>query len=196
MGSPANITGLILAGGAGQRVGHRDKGMIVWRELPLVAHVANLLRPQVSDLMISCNRNVGCYRRYAATVLPDRRAEYQGPLAGLEAASEYLLTEYVAVVGCDMPLLPEDLVARLLGGLATASAAGISYAHDGQREQYLCAVIRRECLATLTDFLDEGQRAVQAWYRRQSCVAVDFSDCSDCFRNYNSLADLRETGTP
>jgi len=196
MDTPAKITGLILAGGAGQRVGHRDKGLIVWRGRPLVAHVAALLRPQVTTLIISCNRNAAKYAEFASTVLPDRRTDYQGPLAGLETAADQILTDYVVMVGCDMPLLPTDLAGRLLHGLAESSAANISYAHDGMRDQYLCAVIRRECLATLGDFLDEGQRAVQAWYREQSCVAVDFSDCTGMFRNYNSLAELSETDTP
>ena len=191
-----SVTGLILAGGAGRRVGDRDKGLICWRGKPLVAHVADTLRPQVSRLVVSCNRNTSRYREFAPTVLPDHRNGYQGPLAGLEAAATCIMTDYVAVAPCDMPVLPADLVKKLLAALAASDSMHISYAHDGHRDQYLCAVIRRHCLATLCGFLDEGHRAVQAWYRRHSSVVVDFSDCAASFRNYNSLADLSETGTP
>ena len=196
MATSSTITGLILAGGAGRRVGHRDKGLICWRGKPLVAHVADSLRPQVNGLIVSCNRNMWRYREFAPTVLPDRRNGYQGPLAGLEAAAACIATDYVAIAPCDTPLLPSDLVKRLLTALTVSESANISYAHDGHRSQYLCAMIRRHCLTTLGAFLDDDHRAVKAWYRQHACVVVDFSDCATSFRNYNSLAELSGTKTP
>jgi len=196
MATTAKITGLILAGGAGRRMGHRDKGLIDWRGKPLVAHVSDVLRPQVQDLIISCNRHTSRYKDFAPTVVPDIRDRYQGPLAGLEAASTYIPTEYVAVAACDMPLLPPDFVGRLLVGLTESGSVEIAFARDGQRDHYLCALMRRDCLESLSRFLDEGQRSVQAWYRTHSCVAVDFSDCAAAFRNYNLPGDLSETNQP
>jgi len=170
-------------------VGSRDKGLIQWRGKPLVAHVVERLQPQVDELLISCNRNVPQYRALAATVV-DNRGEFQGPLAGLESASSRIATEFLVVVACDVPLLPGDLVPRLIDPLRASanSAAEISYAHDGQRGQYLCAAIRRECLASLGAFLDQGHRAVHHWYQTRHSIAVDFSDRAESFRNYNHLA--------
>ncbi len=184
------VTGLILAGGAGRRVGDRDKGLITWHGEPLVAHVSNCLRPQVSKLLISCNRNVARYEQFGAQTVTDDRENFQGPLAGLEAASPLILTDFIVVVGCDTPHLPDDLASRLIAPL-TASASDspeISYAHDGVREQYLCAAIRRECLTSVTHYLNKGYRAVGDWYKTRYTVAVDFSDCESSFRNYNRLA--------
>jgi molybdopterin-guanine dinucleotide biosynthesis protein A len=190
MDATHNITGLILAGGAGSRMGHRDKGLILWQGKPLIALVSDCLKSQVGELLISCNRNFSRYAEFAARTVADNRRDYQGPLAGLEAAYPYISTDLVAVVSCDTPHLPTDLVARLVAPLLTgvAGAPDICYAHDGVRAQYLCAVLRRDCLSSLPHFLDDGHRAVRDWYGSQNATAVDFSDRAACFRNYNKLA--------
>lgn len=190
MQSPPNITGLVLAGGAGRRVGLRDKGLIPWRGKPLIAHVCDGLKPQVGELLISCNRNFSQYQKFAARIVADNRGDFQGPLAGLEAASAYIRSEFLVVVCCDMPHLPPDLVMRLISPLVPgfADSPEISYAHDGARAQYLCAVIKRDCLSTLSSFLDGGRRAVQGWYQSHHSIAVDFSDSSSSFRNYNTFS--------
>ncbi len=184
-----DITGLILAGGAGRRVGGRDKGLIDWRGKPLVAHVAARLRPQVGRLLISCNRNFKQYREIAQTTTADTRRDFQGPLAGLEAAAPFIRSQLLVVVACDIPLLPDDLVQRLQNHLYKPEygEARISYADDGTQGQYLCAAIDRQCLASLTGFLDEGHRAVRLWYQRHHSTPVDFSDQAEAFKNYNHL---------
>ena len=184
-------TGLILAGGAGRRTGGRDKGLIPWSGKPLVVHVAGRLRAQVDRLLVSCNRNFEQYATIAGVTIADSRRDFQGPLAGLEAAAPHIHTEFVIVSACDTPLLPNDLVQRLLVPLVNKGAGDfdISFVHDGEREQYLCAALRTTCLASLRDYLDEGQRTVRHWYREQKSIAVDFSDETDCFRNYNCLEE-------
>lgn len=189
MESVSNITGVVLAGGAGRRVGQRDKGLILWQGKPLVAHVCERLKPQVGELLISCNQNFSRYKEYAAQTVADNRGDFQGPLAGLEAAAPYIQTDFLVVVGCDMPHLPPDLVARLVEPLAQnlPNSAEISYAHDGDRAQYLCAAIKQQCLSTLSNFLNDGHRAVHAWYQERRSISVDFSDHKSSFRNYNKL---------
>ena len=189
MTSAKDITGLILAGGAGRRVDGRDKGLIDWHGRPLAAHVAERLRPQVGRLLISCNRNFPRYREITETTAADSRRDFQGPLAGLEAAAPMISSPLVVIVACDIPLLPDDLVQRLQAHLYKPEyeEARISYAHDGTRGQYLCAAIDRRCLASLTAFLDAGHRAVRHWYQGHRSIAVDFSDQAGAFNNYNYL---------
>jgi molybdopterin-guanine dinucleotide biosynthesis protein A len=189
MASIANATGIILAGGEGRRAGHRDKGLIPWHGKPLIAHVIDRLGPQVSELLISCNRNFVEYETFGARTVADLRHDFQGPLAGLESAAAHVKTDLVVVVCCDTPQLPVDLAHRLLAPLLFRgiNSSGVTYAHDGARAQYLCAAMTRESLSTLPQFLDDGHRAVHEWYRRQNAMAVDFSDRTDCFRNYNWL---------
>ena len=189
MAPTKDITGLNLAGGAGRRVDGRDKGLIDWHGEPLAAHVAERLRPQVGRLLISCNRNFEQYRKIAETTVADSRRSFQGPLAGLEAAAPFISSQLLVIVACDTPRLPDDLVQRLQSHLYKSEYGKpqISYAHDGTRGQYLCAAIDRQCLGSLTRFLDEGHRAVRHWYQQHHCVAVDFSDQAGAFRNYNHL---------
>lgn len=183
-----NITALILAGGAGRRVAHRDKGLINWQGKPFVAHVSDRLATQVAEIVISCNRNFSLYSKYGARTVADTRRDFQGPLAGIEAAASVIRTELLVVVSCDTPHLPQDLVTRLIAPLLGSTAAEISYAFDGVRAQYLCAAMRSSCLNSLPAFLDEGQRAVKDWYARRNAVAVDFADHRASFQNYNTLA--------
>jgi len=189
MTSTPHITALILAGGAGRRVEHQDKGLITFLGKPYIAHVSEVLQPQVDEVLISCNRNFSDYADFCSRTVADTRRDFQGPLAGLEAAAPFVKTQLLVVVACDMPHLPADLVTRLIAPLSTNAidAPQISYVNDGTRDQYLCAGIRRDCLFSLTHFLDNGRRAVKDWYSQQNTIAVDFSDQPACFRNYNRL---------
>lgn len=182
------MTGLILAGGAGRRVEGRDKGLVHWQGKPLVEHIIERLKPQVDKIIISCNRNSDVYQQYAPVVAGDSRSNYQGPLAGIEAASASITSDRVLVVPCDMPLLPFDLAQKLAEVIeASGGTAGICYAHDGARAQYLCALIDRARLSSVTQFLDGGQRAVREWYAEGNALSADFSDQQIAFQNFNEL---------
>lgn len=189
MTQQASTSALILAGGAGRRVDGQDKGLLIWRGKPLVEHVVGRLKPQVDTLYISCNRNFDQYRRWSALLIADKREDYQGPLAGIEAVSTEVTSDYLIVIACDTPLLPVDLVNRLLQPLTSDANTShqIAYAFDGSRDQYLCAAIHRSCLETLPLFLSTGQRAVRHWYTTHNAIAVDLSDEAGAFENYNYL---------
>ncbi len=180
-----SVTGLILAGGAGRRVGGVDKGLMDWRGHALVRQVADRLAPQVGNIIVSCNRNRDRYRALGFETVGDQRAGFNGPLAGFEAAAGHISTPYVAVVPCDTPLLPVTLVTRLLAALDAEGALDVAYASDGSRAHWLCAVLRSEVLHSAGKCLDDGRGAVHAWYARLNTIAVDFSDCAQAFRNLN-----------
>ena len=110
MASPADITGCILAGGEGRRLGGADKGLVELAGEPLVAHCLARLRPQVDALVISANRNLETYRGFGVPVFDDAREDYAGPLAGCLGALRRADTRYVVTAACDSPFLPTDLV--------------------------------------------------------------------------------------
>src|SRR4051794_24267998 len=100
------VTGLILAGGRGRRMGGVDKGLQVLRGKPMIAWVLARIAPQVDEVLINANQNLGEYRRFGPRVVPDGISGFAGPLAGLQAgldAAEHLL---VATCPCDSPFLP------------------------------------------------------------------------------------------
>lgn len=186
--SPAEpIHALVLAGGAGRRVGGRDKGLLSWQGKPLIEHVIARVAPQVHRLSISCNRNRETYAALAPLTPPDLRPDYQGPLAGLETAQQTVAVDYVLLAPCDTPLLPLDLVSRLHAELAHQPSSGACYARTGNSGHYLCALLRYSALSSLTDFLDRGERAVHLWYAEIGAVSVDFSAQRGAFLNLNAL---------
>jgi len=111
---------LILAGGRGQRMGGRDKGLVAWQGEPLVAHVQRVVRPLSDDLVISCNRNQEAYRTYADQLVGDAEADFPGPLAGVIAGLKVARHEWMVVLACDAPLVDRDLI-EALSRLAVAS---------------------------------------------------------------------------
>ncbi|TXS91192.1 molybdenum cofactor guanylyltransferase [Parahaliea aestuarii] len=180
------MTGLILAGGAGRRVGGRDKGALSWQGRPLVEHVASRLRPQVGELWISYNRNAHLYATLGDRLFKDHLPGFEGPLAGVAAAGSAVSSEFLLLSACDTPALPTDLARRLLGPMGDARMQ-LAVAFDGEREQYLAALLRSESLTSLQSYLQRGERSVRGWYATLRRERVDFSDCAQAFRNINHL---------
>lgn len=189
-GNRDDICALILAGGAGRRVGGRDKGWLKWRDRPLVEQVHRVLAPQVSTTLISCNRNRQRYAAIAALAPPDGRKDFQGPLAGIEAALTVIEQEFILLAPCDTPLLPPDLASKLLGALLEETQSQVVFARSGGRDHYLCALLRRQGLAGLSEYLDSGQRAVRHWYHQLGACPVEFPGQEHCFTNLNDSSEL------
>lgn len=188
--TPAHIGGLILAGGAGRRVGGRDKGLLPWEGRPLIAWVSERLRPQTCHLQISCNRNLDAYAGFGDSVFPDHRSGFQGPLAGLEALPADPAQEFLLVVPCDTPRLPLDLAARLYHALASKpESPDLAYATAGGQHHYLHTLLRRRCLASLPDYLASGGRSVRGWHERLDCISVEFPNAGDAFDNLNQIQE-------
>lgn len=186
--SSPSITGLILAGGRGSRLGGVDKGWVETAGGPLICQVLTRLAPQVRRVLISANRNLDFYRALGPTVLTDRVPE-MGPLAGIREGLAAITTPFLLVVPCDVPTPPSDLAERLYKE-AVASGAVATVAHDGQREQWAFCLLRRELLEDLDQFLAAGERRLAQWLRRQPSLPCDFSDCAAAFDNLNTPADL------
>ncbi len=188
------ITGLVLAGGAARRLqaAHpgADKGLLPLAGRPLIAWVIDNLAPQVQSLVISANRHLDDYRLLGHPVLPDRRPDMPGPLAGIHAALSACPTEWLAVAACDTPFLPPDWVARLQHAL-TGNHAPIAYAHDPDQPHPLVAVLHRSLLPSLDAFLKAGNHRVRQWYGQHGARAVPFPD-PQAFQNLNTPEEWQE----
>ena len=186
--APAAITGLVLAGGRGQRMGGVDKGLQPWRGRPLVDHALARLAPQVREVMISANRNAAAYATRAARVLADASHDFPGPLAGILAGLRACATPWLMVVPCDSPQLPADLVARLAQGLGGAPGAVVE---RGQRLEPVCCLLSTTLADDLERYLAEGGRKVEGWVSlHANPVAFDRPEDASAFANVNTLADL------
>lgn len=182
------MTGVVLAGGLAKRMGGVDKGLVEVGGRPMVEHVLAALRPQVSDVLISANRNQARYTAYGHSVIMDAMPGFAGPLAGIASAMAAARTPLLLVVPCDGPRLPTDLGARLHAALSEAGA-DIAVVHDGDRLQQLFALIRTRLLTELQAYLDAGGRGVERWYTGQHLAAADFSEVPHAFVNLNDHAE-------
>ena len=191
---PSAITGLILAGGRGSRMGGVDKGLQNHQGLPLAMHALLRLSPQVGHLIINANRNLGAYEAMGAPVWPDALPDYAGPLAGFLAGLEHCETPYLLTVPCDSPRFPVDLVQRLALALE-AQGADIAMAatlEDGRLQvQPVFCLMRATLLESLVAFTQTGQRKIDRWTAMHRCVEVCFDDAS-AFANVNTLAELQQ----
>ncbi len=187
---PARITGLILAGGQGRRMGLVDKGLQPFRGYPMAMHVLLRLSPQVGALLINANRNLDAYADLGHPVISDLVEGYAGPLAGLHAGLTRCETQYMLSAPCDSPFLPADLAQRLATGLIEHNA-DLAVARTGSQVHPVFCLMRADLGAHLGEFLQQGGRKVDAWTSNLRLADVDFADQADAFRNINTLEELQ-----
>lgn len=193
----SDITGLILAGGRGSRMGGVDKGLQNFRGLPLALQTLMRLGPQVGEVMINANRNLSAYEAFGAAVWPDVIGDFAGPLAGFLTGLERCETPFLVTVPCDTPLFPADLVARL-GAALEAEGADIAMAaareEDGQvRTQPVFCLLNHGLMESLVAFTHGGGRKIDAWTAQHRTAIVTFDQPGDdprAFFNANTLAEL------
>ncbi|MDI4632399.1 molybdenum cofactor guanylyltransferase MobA [Pelomonas sp. V22] len=191
---PRSITGLLLAGGRGSRMGGRDKGLQPYRGRTLAQHALQRLAPQVGALLISANRNLSSYAALGAPICSDAEPDYPGPLAGFLSGLDLCRTPYLVTVPCDSPLFPLDLVARLSAALQASGAElaiPITREADGtlRRHPVFC-LMKGSVRPGLEDYVVSGRRKLELWARSQRCVEVPFED-AQAFANINTLDDLQ-----
>ena len=203
--NPTEITGLILAGGRGSRMGGVDKGLQNFNGMPLALHTLTRLQMGggVGAIMLNANRNLAAYESFGVSVWPDVLADYAGPLAGFLTGLERCETPYLVTAPCDTPLLPLDLVPRLAQALEDEDAdiamvGAPELGKDGEvtlRAQPVFCLMRVDLLESLVAFTQDGGRKIDAWTALHKTVVVPFDlpgDDPRAFCNANTLAELHE----
>jgi len=186
----SSVTGLILAGGKGSRMGGVDKGLQAFRGKRLVDHVYERLAPQVGGIIINANQNQEEYRTFGVRVVSDAIGGFAGPLAGLHAGLSVSKRPFLASVPCDSPFLPEDLIARLYARI-DETGAELAVAKTGDQPHPVFSLMRRGVLDHLADFLKGGGRKIDAWYATLNVVEVLFDDEAEAFSNINTREELQ-----
>ncbi|MES2948913.1 MAG: molybdenum cofactor guanylyltransferase MobA [Pseudomonadota bacterium] len=189
-----DITGLILAGGRGSRMGGVDKGLAPFGDQPMVLHVLQRLQPQVQHLLVNANQNLDAYAVFGAPVWPDAMPDFAGPLAGLQTGLMHCATPYLVTAPCDSPFLPTDLVVRLSAALLAEDAdlaVAVTGAGETRQPHPVFCLVKVSVLPHLTRYLEGGGRKFERWYATLRVAEVQFAD-EAAFRNINTLAELQQ----
>jgi molybdopterin-guanine dinucleotide biosynthesis protein A len=188
-----DITGVVLAGGRGSRMGGVDKGLQNHKRVPLALHALLRLQPQVGEAMINANRNLGAYESMGVPVWPDTQSDFPGPLAGVLVGLERCETPYLMTVPCDTPNFPLDLVERLARALEGESAdLAMAATREGAevKAQPVFCLLKAQLLESLIEYLASGQRKIDRWTARHRVATVLFDDPA-AFDNANTLEELQ-----
>jgi molybdenum cofactor guanylyltransferase len=199
----SQITGIVLAGGRGSRMGGVDKGLQLYNDTPLAQHAIEQLQAQVGHLLINANRNLDTYQAWgsqvSADVLVDGITDFAGPLAGFLVGLQHCTTPYLITVPCDTPRFPSDLVSRLADALSQQDAdiAMVSSPDEEGvlRHQPVFCLMKRELVESLKAFTDAGGRKIGAWAVQHKLARVNFNEVYDdpkAFYNANTLEDLQQ----
>ena len=191
----SEVTGIVLAGGLGRRMGGVDKGLVELDGKPMAAHAIARLAPQVATIVVNANRNADRYAALGYPVVSDDVGGFAGPLAGLHAGLSRTRTPYAVTVPCDSPFLPDDLVARLGDALARDDAQ-LAVARTFDQPHPVFALVRADLFANLAAFLAGGGRKIDGWYAALRSVEVPFDDCADAFRNINTPEEMEAAAPP
>ncbi|MFY9997240.1 MAG: molybdenum cofactor guanylyltransferase MobA [Leclercia sp.] len=189
MSEISNITGVVLAGGKASRMGGKDKGLQELNGKPLWQYVAKTLQKQVTTLAVSANRNIATYQESGYAVYPDRLADYPGPLAGMLSVMQQSDAQWFLFSPCDTPFIPDCLAARFI---EKREASPVVWAYDGERDHPTIALMSRQLMPALQDYLASGERRVMVFMRQAGGHAVDFSDMKQSFINMNTIEEIQK----
>jgi molybdopterin-guanine dinucleotide biosynthesis protein A len=184
------ITGILLAGGQGRRMGGVDKGLQLLRGKPMAQHVIERFAPQVEELLINANQNIVQYQGLGYRVIPDAIGGFVGPLAGLHRGLSEATHPLVVTAPCDSPFLPLDLVAKLHAALEQQNAE-LAVARTGDQPHPVFSLCRTSVIPSLTAFLESGGRKIDLWYSQLKVVEVQFAE-EAAFRNINTREELSQ----
>ncbi|MBB1476917.1 molybdenum cofactor guanylyltransferase MobA [Shewanella sp. SG41-3] len=180
------IDAVILAGGMARRMGGNDKGLVSLNGQAMICHTIDKLKSQVDGIMINANRSQEQYEQWGYKVFSDQDSGYLGPLAGMVTALKQTEADYLLVVPCDCPMLPDDLVVRLLAALEQQQA-DLAIASDGEYEQPVVLLLKPHLATSMQAFLDGGDRKIFLWYSQHKVAVESFADQPNAFININTL---------
>ena len=185
---------LLLAGGRGQRMGGRDKGLIEWQGEPLIAHLQRKTRPLTDDLIISCNRNRERYAPFADQLVVDDEGDFPGPLAGIRAGLKAARHSHLLVLPCDVPRIDAALLQSMRESANQNPEKPLMLRHDDHWEPLLC-VIPAALLPAFETAWNAGERSPGRVMRNLGATALPCPDNDPRLANLNTPELLNSHNT-
>lgn len=185
-----DISVVIIAGGKGSRLNNLDKGLVAYKNRPVIEHILHQLKGKTDNILINANRNHEIYQQYDYPVFSDELSDHQGPLAGISSAMQHAKTSHIITLPCDAPWFPGDYINRMLNNLNLLDTP-LTVAHDGNRLQPLHALLPVKLKPELDNYLASNQRRTSGWYETLDFHITDFADQAAYFQNINTPEQLK-----
>ena len=185
------VSGLILAGGQAKRMNYNPKGLMLFREKPLLTYTFNAMYPLVDDLWISANQHIQAYQQWQVSVISDQDQTFAGPLAGLLAGMRHACSDTILTAPCDTPFIQTTQLRRLVFEHFEHNAQ-ITVACTGEQIHAVFLVAKTTLSSSLLEFLANGHHKVKDWLSQHQTHYVDFGKETHAFENINTFADLEK----
>jgi len=189
MNDQNKVTGVVLAGGLARRMNNQDKGLVDYNNRPMASYAVDAIAQVASTVFINANRNIAEYKKLGYPVISDQTDSFDGPLAGILSAMSHAETGILCVMPCDSPLIRAEHLTQLIDAL-TENNVDIAVAFDGERIHPVFLALKTSLQASLTQYLEQGDRKIDLWLFQHNVIKVDFSDDADVFLNINTLSEL------
>lgn len=182
-----DISGVIIAGGLGSRVGYQQKALLPYKGEPILKPIMSSLQNQVTTLWINANAELERYQAYSTQLFSDDYKGFLGPLAGMHAAWKYIESDWAVFVPCDNPNIPNNFVDRLVSAYQEQPNPIVAV-NDGERLQPLYLMMHRSMVQSLGKAIDIGHLSVNRWVKENAYTQANFADCCpNAFKNMNTL---------
>lgn len=189
MQNESTLTGIVLAGGRGSRMGGEDKGLIRLQDNPLFIYVLRALKQQTDRVVISANRNIEIYQQQDLPVVQDTLPGYLGPLAGMQAVMSTIKSEWYLFCPCDTPYIPDDLAHHFFEEQSKSHSKAL-WINDGERDHPTISLIHHSLACSLKAYLLSGERRVMQFLRSEKGHSVVYPHQKRYFQNINTPEDL------
>ncbi|MFO8059940.1 MAG: molybdenum cofactor guanylyltransferase [Bacillota bacterium] len=185
------ITGIILAGGQGTRLGGIDKAFLEVGGIPLVEHVLGTLSEICGDIIV-VSRTPEDYRHYEVRSVEDL-VHGAGPLGGLYTGLMTSRSSINFVTACDMPFLNGHLIRYMISRFG---ATDILIPRVNSYVEPLHALYSRACISAIESRLQAGERKLSSYFDEVSVAFVEEEEISRfdpdlrMFTNINHSQDI------
>lgn len=181
----SNVSAIVLAGGKATRLNGKDKGLVLYKNKPLISYVLKALNHQINDIVISANRHLDDYKQFGFSVISDGNKEYLGPLQGVMSALPLCKNNKVLVTTCDMPFLPQNILSLF----DLTSNVDLQVISVNQRMQ-LCFLMDKALLTSLNEYILSGSNRVMQWLKFNHCKQIEYTGDKSHFSNFNQPSDF------
>tara|TARA_Y100001960_G_scaffold289225_1_gene328915 strand:- start:1266 stop:1937 length:672 start_codon:yes stop_codon:yes gene_type:complete len=210
----SKIVAVLLAGGAARRMGGGDKCLHYLAGKSLLEHVISKIKNQVDCMIINANGDPSRFSGFGLDVVGDVVPGQLGPLAGVLSGLDWAYekkpqAKWVLSVPTDCPLLPFDLVERLMSAIVMKSEQEKNFDSEKTHDSLWigsCVASGGRCHPVLAlwpinwrnqlrdALLNQGIKKIDLFTKSLPLAIAEFSvDPFDPFTNINTPADLIST---